>query len=116
MTNNNKLDNTPEAFIALWQGVSASELSTSQSFIINLCELLDVPRPHATPAQEYMFERPVTFSYADGTSSAGRVDCYRRVGRDSDGIRRFSPQAVVSIDKSAWNSLISRGTLTRPER
>ena len=78
MTNNNKLDNTPEAFIALWQGVTASELSTSQSFIINLCELLDVPRPHATPAQEYMFERPVTFSYADGTSSAGRVDCYRR--------------------------------------
>lgn len=78
MKNNNKLDNTPEAFIALWQGVTASELSTSQSFIINLCELLGVPRPHATPAQEYMFERPVTFSYADGTSSAGRVDCYRR--------------------------------------
>ena len=78
MKNNNKLDNIPEAFIALWQGVTASELSTSQSFIINLCELLGVPRPHATLAQEYMFERPVTFSYADGTSSAGRVDCYRR--------------------------------------
>lgn len=78
MKNNDKPDNTPEAFIALWQGVTASELSTSQSFIIGLCELLGVPRPHPTPAQDYMFERPVTFTYADGTSSAGRVDCYRR--------------------------------------
>mgnify|MGYP000626700590 CR=1 FL=1 len=25
-----------------------------------------------------MFECPVTFTYADGSSSAGRVDCYRR--------------------------------------
>ena len=78
MKNNTKPDSTPEAFVALWQGVTASELSTSQSFIIGLCELLGVPRPHATPAQDYMFERPVTFTYADGTSSAGRVDCYRR--------------------------------------
>lgn len=78
MKNNSTPENTPEAFIARWEGVTASELATSQSFIINLCELLDVPRPHATPAQDYMFERPVTFTYADGSSSAGRVDCYRR--------------------------------------
>lgn len=78
MKNNNKPENTPDNFVALWQGVTASELSTSQSFIIGLCELLEVPRPHPTPAQDYMFERPVTFTYADGTNSAGRVDCYRR--------------------------------------
>lgn len=78
MKSNNERENTPEAFIALWQGVTASELSTSQSFIIGLCELLDVPRPHATPEQDYMFERPVTFSFADGSKSPGRADCYRR--------------------------------------
>lgn len=78
MKNSNILDNSPEAFIALWQGVPASELATSQSFIINLCELLGVNRPHATPEQDYMFERPVTFTYADGSSSPGRADCYRR--------------------------------------
>ncbi|RYH46717.1 MAG: class I SAM-dependent DNA methyltransferase, partial [Alcaligenaceae bacterium] len=71
-------DNSPEAFIARWKGQAASELATSQSFIINLCELLDVPRPHPSPEQDYMFERPVKFTYSDGTSSAGRVDCYRR--------------------------------------
>ena len=31
-----------DAFIAKWQGVAASELSTSQSFLIDLCELLGV--------------------------------------------------------------------------
>lgn len=78
MKNSKELENTPEAFIDAWQGVTASELATSQSFIINLCELLGVARPHPTPAQDYMFERPVTFFYADGTKSAGRADCYRR--------------------------------------
>ena len=67
-----------EAFIARWQGVTASELSTSQSFLIDLCELLDVPRPHPTPEQDYMFERLLTFQHADGRTSPGRVDLYRR--------------------------------------
>lgn len=55
--------------------MTASELATAQSFVMELCELLDVPKPHSTPAQGYMFERPVTFSHGDGSSSAGRVDC-----------------------------------------
>ena len=71
-------DDVAENFITRWLGVSASELSTSQSFLIDLCELLDLPRPHPTPAQDYMFERPITFSYGDGSTSAGRIDLYRR--------------------------------------
>lgn len=47
---------TAEAFIAKWRGVTASELSTSQSFLHDLCGLLEVPRPHATAEQDYMFE------------------------------------------------------------
>ncbi|WP_241525025.1 class I SAM-dependent DNA methyltransferase [Simplicispira metamorpha] len=38
-----------QAFIARWQGVAASELSTAQSFVIDLCALLGVERPHPTP-------------------------------------------------------------------
>lgn len=67
-----------QAFISRWQGVTASELATAQSFVIELCELLGVPKPHATSSQEYMFERPVTFIHGDGSSSAGRIDCYKR--------------------------------------
>ncbi|MBJ9654713.1 class I SAM-dependent DNA methyltransferase [Burkholderia multivorans] len=67
-----------KAFIERWQGVTASELATAQSFVMELCELLGVPKPHPTPAQDYMFERPVTFMHGDGSSSSGRIDCYRR--------------------------------------
>jgi hypothetical protein len=72
------LTQTPQAFIQRWQGVTASELASAQSFVMGLCELLAVPKPHPTDAQDYMFERPVTFMHGDGSSSAGRIDCYRR--------------------------------------
>src|SRR5690606_28166091 len=67
-----------ESFISRWQGVAASELSTSQSFLIDLCRLLGVDAPHPTPEQDYMFERPITFRHGDGGASAGRIDLYRR--------------------------------------
>ena len=67
-----------DSFIARWQGVTASELSTSQSFLIDLCRLLGVDIPHPTPEQDYMFERPITFAHGDGSTSAGRIDLYRR--------------------------------------
>jgi hypothetical protein len=71
-------DSAAASFIERWRGVTASELSISQSFVIQLCELLGVPPPHPTPDQAYMFERPITFQHGDGSTSAGRVDCYRR--------------------------------------
>lgn len=74
----NQASASAQAFIERWQGVTASELSTAQSFVMGLCDLLGVPKPHANPAQEYMFERPVTFTHGDGSSSAGRIDCYKR--------------------------------------
>lgn len=72
---------TPEAvqhFISRWSGVTASELSSAQSFVRELCALLGVEPPHPNEAQDYMFERPITFQHGDGSSSAGRIDCYRR--------------------------------------
>jgi hypothetical protein len=73
-----EVNNKVEAFIKRWQGHTASELSTAQSFVMALCELLGVEKPHPTPEEDYMFERPVTFSHGDGSNSAGRIDCYRR--------------------------------------
>ena len=67
-----------QAFIERWEGVTASELATAQTFVMDLCELLEVPKPHATPAEDYMFERPITFSHGDGSTSTGRIDCYKR--------------------------------------
>jgi len=59
--NNDKHNAAASAFIQRWQGVTASELSTAQSFVRELCELLGVQVPHPTPEQDYMFERPITF-------------------------------------------------------
>ena len=67
-----------ETFIARWQDVTASELATAQTFVIDLCAMLGVAPPHATAGQDYMFERPVSFRHGDGSSSPGRIDCYRR--------------------------------------
>ncbi|MBS0485958.1 MAG: hypothetical protein JSS13_01320, partial [Proteobacteria bacterium] len=61
-------------FIAKWSGVTASELSTAQSFALDLCRLLGVDAPHPDAEQQYMFERPVAFAHGDGSSSAGRID------------------------------------------
>ncbi|MBS3910986.1 MAG: class I SAM-dependent DNA methyltransferase [Hydrogenophaga sp.] len=63
-------------FIQRWHGVAASELATSQSFVMELCALLGVAPPAHEP--HYQFERPITFQHGDGSTSAGRVDCYKR--------------------------------------
>ena len=74
-------DKAASAFIARWKGVQltdATELATSQTFVLELCALLGVPTPLPSGAKDYEFERPITFSHGDGSSSAGRIDCYRR--------------------------------------
>ena len=65
-----------QAFISFWSQVSSSEIATAQSFVSGLCALLNLPPPTHEP--DYMFERPITFNHGDGSSSAGRIDCYRR--------------------------------------
>ena len=42
------------------------------------CSAPPAPRPHPTPEQSYEFERLITFRHGDGSTSAGRIDCYRR--------------------------------------
>ena len=70
--------NTSEVFIERWHGVTASELAVAQSFVIELCELLGVDKPHPTADQSYMFERPLKEAHGDGSQSDRRVDCYKR--------------------------------------
>ena len=43
-----------QAFIERWQGSSASELSTAQCFVRELCALRGVDVPHTTPGQGTM--------------------------------------------------------------
>jgi hypothetical protein len=65
-------------FISHWSAASPSERANSQPFLIELCDLLDVPRPDPHPANGYFFEFPVEEHHPDGTTSIGRIDLYRR--------------------------------------
>jgi hypothetical protein len=73
---------SPEDFLARWQHADGTELANYQLFVTDLCKLLGVPSPD--PAREdtrdnaYVFERRITFHHGDGSTSMGRIDCYRR--------------------------------------
>jgi hypothetical protein len=75
-------DAAAQAFIARWGRAGGSELANAQSFVIELCELLGVERPAPAGADAadnaYAFERGITFQHPDGSTSAGRIDLYRR--------------------------------------
>ncbi len=65
-------------FIAHWSAASASERANSQPFLLELCDLLGVPRPDPHPDKGYFFEFPIVEHHPDGTTSNGRIDLYRR--------------------------------------
>ena len=61
------------AFIARWQGVkgtNASELASSHCFVTELCALPGVPAPSPNGAQDYQFERPISFQHRDGSTTS----------------------------------------------
>jgi len=73
---------TVEEFVARWEASGAAERANYQLFLSELCDQLQVPRPDPTKPDDkengYVFERAVTFQHGDGTSSAGRIDLYKR--------------------------------------
>ncbi len=71
-------ENAVQDFIARWSNPVQSEIGNSQPFVMGLCAVLGVDAPHETSTKDYMFERSITFSHGDGSTSAGRIDCYKR--------------------------------------
>ncbi|HZM03688.1 MAG TPA: DNA methyltransferase [Candidatus Saccharimonadales bacterium] len=69
---------TTENFIAHWSSASPSERANSQPFLLDLCDVLDLPHPDPHPGHGYFFEFPIVEHHADGTTSNGRIDLYKR--------------------------------------
>lgn len=83
-------------------------MASSQSFLKELCQLLELPEPEPTESDEsqnnYVFEKALNFNNGDGTFSAGRVDLYRQ-------------KAFVLESKQGANQLAeSLATVTKQEK
>ena len=69
-------------FVDKWAETGGAETANAQPFVIDLCHLLGVPEPapqrEENRLNDYVFERSVAFKHADGTTTPGRIDCYKR--------------------------------------
>jgi len=60
-------------FIHHWSAASPSERASSQPFLRELCDQLDVPAPESHLANSYFFEFSVFEDNADLTAIRGRA-------------------------------------------
>jgi SAM-dependent methyltransferase len=67
-----------EDFISRWSGATATERSVSQMFLVELCDLLDLPHPDNQRNGSYTFEFHVKEIQDDGTSKDRQIDLYKR--------------------------------------
>lgn len=114
-----------EEFIAAWRDTGGSELANTQSFVNGLCDLIGVPTPNGSKTDDaendYVFERRVFAENGDGTTSFGRIDCYRRgafileAKQGSDADRRAAEAGEEDLDLFGQSAArrMKRGTARR---
>lgn len=114
-----------ETFIAEWRGTGGSELANTQSFINGLSRLLGVDPPRGAKADDtandYVFERRVFQDNGDGTSSFGRIDCYKRgcfileakQGSEADRAAADKGDDDLDIFGQTAKTRVARGTARR---
>ena len=68
-------------FIARWTDSGASERANKDTFLLELCDVLGVPRPDPTTGDRardrYVFEADAVLTHADRADSLGKVDLYK---------------------------------------
>ena len=114
-----------ESFIAEWRGTGGSELANTQSFINGLARLLGVDPPRGAKADDtandYVFERRVFQDNGDGTTSFGRIDCYKRgcfileakQGSEADRAAADKGEDDLDIFGQTAKTRVARGTARR---
>jgi len=97
---------TIDDFITRWAASEGAERANFQLFASELCALLGVVAPRPTQGQDaelndYCFERAVKFKEADGSTSDGRIDLYKRSA--------FVMEAKQSREKDRPKALVLAG-------
>ena len=104
-------------FIRRWEASGAAERANYALFLAELCDLLGVPRPEPTRADDsenaYVFERAVTFKNPDGSTSPGRIDLYKRacfVLEAKQGSEKPAGEGLLALPRRARRGTAVRGT------
>lgn len=70
-----------DALIARWQDSGAAERANKDTYLIELCDVLEVPRPFPTTGDsardQYVFERDAKMPHPGGEITIGKVDLYK---------------------------------------
>ncbi|HYM61084.1 MAG TPA: type IIL restriction-modification enzyme MmeI [Thermoanaerobaculia bacterium] len=73
---------TPSEFLDKWRDSAAAERSNAQSFLNDLCDVLNVGAPHAATSDEerdaYVFEKLVGIPHEGRQHTIGFIDLYKR--------------------------------------
>ena len=88
-------DEAARRFCQRWSRSHGAERANAQSFFLELCDLLDVPRPDpsADASPDYRFEKAVEIHHPDGHVSADFIDFYRRGCFVCEAKQALAPEA-----------------------
>lgn len=109
-----------EAFLARWGASAGAERANYQIFLAELCDLLGVPRPDPSVADEaanrYVFDKAVTFQNPDGKTSTGYIDLYKKgafVCETKQSVAREAKDPLSVADPAAPKARRKSGTSVR---
>jgi hypothetical protein len=96
-----------ESFISRWKGSNGTERANFHSFINELIELLELPKPDPagsdTRDNAYVFERRVIIKKPDGTNNNGFIDLYKR-----GSFVLEAKQSGLNIESQGWDKAMLR--------
>ena len=102
------------SFLERWKGNSGSERSNFQSFMRDLCTLLDLPLPDPgegdTSQNSYVFERFIASPRVDGNTESRYIDLYRRDCFVLEG-KQTGKQLASRSHQNAINAAVAQAEL-----
>ena len=111
---------TIQQFIKRWEPSGGAERGNYQSFLNELCDILEVPRPDpATPNEDenaYVYDKSITFHIGDGSTAQSYLDLYKRgcfVLEAKQGVEKKLQQDALSQAVRKRHKRRKAGTATR---
>ncbi len=109
-----------DPFIARWAASSGAERANYQLFLAELCDVLHLPRPDPSVADEstntYVYDKAVAFPLPDGRTTTKYIDLYRKgcfVCETKQSVERPERDPLSVADPAAPKARRKTGTSVR---